>query len=205
MNLRQFLAGSAIVLAFAAPAGAQEPAAPAGGQASLLKALTDCAALTEPQARLACYDGLAPRLKAALAKPPAVVARRRPPTKEEQKSWFGFNMDDLFGSGQAQQTTPQTFGAENTPAAQTAREDHKSQAIDSITAGLTEYAYNPFGKFLVILDNGQIWKQLQGDSGRAHFRRKASDNKVTISRGFLGSYNLTINGSNKVYKVNRVK
>jgi hypothetical protein len=35
------------------------------------------------------------------------------------------------------------------------------------------------------------------------FRKK--DNAVLISRGLMGSYNLQINGSNKVFKVKRIK
>ncbi len=204
MNLRHILAGSAIVLAFTAPAGAQGAAASPDGGRNLLKALSDCAALTDSPARLACYDGLAPRVKEALAAPPVAVAGR-PPTKEEQTSWFGFDVGGLFGTSPAQQTTPEQFGAENTPAAKEAREDKKAKVLDSITAGVKEYAFNPFGKFIVFLDNGQIWKQKQGDSDRAHFRRKASDNTVTISRGFLGSYNLKVNDSERIFKVNRIK
>jgi hypothetical protein len=50
-----------------------------------------------------------------------------------------------------------------------------------------------------------VWRQLQGDADRAHFKSNARDNRVTVSRGALGSYNLSINGSGKIYKVTRVK
>jgi hypothetical protein len=55
----------------------------------------------------------------------------------------------------------------------------------------------------VFLEGGQVWRQLEADSGRANFRR--SGNTVTISRGLIGSYNMQINGSNAVFKVKRVK
>ena len=70
---------------------------------------------------------------------------------------------------------------------------------------MTEVSYNPLGKFIVFLDNGQIWRQIEGDSDQATFHKPAKDNKVTISRGFIGSYNLTINDSVKTFKVTRVK
>ena len=202
MNLRLFLAGSAMILAWNAQALAAGPDE-AGGNA-LLRAMSHCAALTDGAARLACYDGLAPRVNAALAGEPAAVATRAP-TKEEQKSWFGFDVGDLFGSSPATQTTPQQFGVENTEAARTERESPQANQIESISAGVTEYAYNPFGKFIVFLDNGQVWKQVPGDADRARFKRKAADNTVAISRGFIGSYNLSINGSNRIYKVTRIK
>jgi hypothetical protein len=56
---------------------------------------------------------------------------------------------------------------------------------------------------VVFLDNGQIWQQLQGESEHANFSR--SGDTVTISRGFIGSYNLQINDSHKVFKVKRIK
>ena len=42
------------------------------------------------------------------------------------------------------------------------------------------------------------------DSERAIFHKGGGDT-VSISRGLLGSYNLQINDSNKVFKVKRVK
>ena len=77
--------------------------------------------------------------------------------------------------------------------------------VDSISATLTDYSFTPFHKFIIFLNNGQVWRQIQGDSEIAHFSRAAADNTVTIERGTLGSYNLRINDSNKVFKVTRVK
>jgi hypothetical protein len=194
---------SAVAAAFfAVPALAQD-------RQEVLEALGKCANLTDDKARLACYDTLAPRVKDALNSPPSAVASSGPPTKEEQESWFGFNIGNLFGSAPAQQTTPQQFGSDKLPKVEPAPGEATASTpppeLDSITAGVTEYAYNPFGKFIVFLDNGQVWSQLQGDSEYAHFSKNAKDNKVTIERGFIGSYNLTLNDSEKVYKVTRIK
>ena len=209
---RWMLGAAAAVFFAAAPALAQD-------RQQVLEALTKCADLTDDKARLACYDALAPRVKDALATPPSAVASNAPPTKEEQESWFGFNIDNLFGTAPSQQTTPEKFGADKLPPpppppapppgsaeAQAAPPPPpEPQELESITAGVTEYAFTPFGKFIVILDNGQVWRQLEGDADKAHFEKNAKDNKVTISRGFIGSYNLKINDSEKVYKVTRVK
>ena len=216
MNLRIFLTAGAAALT-ASIALAVGPAQAA--DAALLTAVAHCGTLNDPVKRLACYDALAPRVQAALSASPAspalVAAAPAPapnvpakasPTEEEQKSWFGFNMGDLFGTAPDKQPTPQKFGADKLPKQeQTKAAPEAPQSIDSITAKVTDYAYNAFGKFFVFLDNGQVWKQLQGDADRAHFRSRAGDNTVTISRGFLGSYNLTMNGSNHLYKVTRIK
>ena len=86
-----------------------------------------------------------------------------------------------------------------------AQEEAAQTELESISAGVSDYAYTPLGKFIVFLDNGQVWRQIPGDADRAMFRKTAKDNAVTISRGFVGSYNMTINGSAKVFKVTRVK
>jgi len=180
------------------------PAFAATSTQDLLEALGKCAAVAEDHARLACYDALSPHVKEALAAPPAALPGNRPPTDEEQRSWFGFDLGNLFGASPSQQTTPQAFGSDRLPETH-AKEETAAVAVDSITAGVTDYAYTPFGKFIVFLDNGQVWRQIEGDADHAVFRKSAKDNKVTINRGLIGSYNLMINGSERVFKVTRVK
>jgi hypothetical protein len=170
----------------------------------VLDGLQKCATVAEDKARLACYDALVHPAQQALARPPEPQEASHPPTKEEQKSWFGFDLSGLFNSSPSQQATPQQFGAENLPATKQKVEEAKEE-VDSISAGVTEYAYTPLGKFIVFLDNGQVWRQIQGDADRAQFHKSPTDNKVTISRGWIGSYNLTLNDGNKAFKVERVK
>ena len=176
----------------------------AGARDDVVAGLARCSTIADDKARLACYDALAPRAKDAMATPPASLDHE--PTKEEQESWFGFNFDNLFGGGVTEPTTPEQFGKERTAEAQAKREEAiKTEAIDSITDKVTEVAFTPFGRFVVFLKNGQVWRQIEGDTDRARFLPVTTDNVVTISRGSLGSYNLQINDSNQIYKVTRVK
>lgn len=172
----------------------------AASRDDVIEAIGKCASVADDKARLACYDSLAPRVRDALATPPASIDHE--PTRQEQESWFGFNIGNLFGGGSSAPTTPEQFGKERTEEAHQARQHEE---IESITAGVTEVAFTPFGHFILFLDNGQVWRQLPGDADRARFKSRVSDNKVTISHGSLESYNLTINGSAKLYKVTRVK
>lgn len=172
----------------------------ASARDDVLEAMGQCAAIGDSAARLACYDKLAPRLKDALATPPTALDHE--PTKAEQESWFGFDIGDLFGGGSSVATTPEQFGKERTAEHQAIRE---REEIDSISAGVSDVAFTPFGQFIVFLDNGQVWRQLQGEPERAHFLSDTKENKVTISRGAIGSYNLKLNDSVKIYKVTRVK
>jgi hypothetical protein len=183
--------------------------AQAGPRDDVLAAMGKCAALADDKARLACYDGLAPRLRDALNTPPPTLDH--PPTQEEQQSWFGFDLGNWFDGSTppAAQTTPEKFGADKLPPPPAGAEQSSEstapaqpQEIESITATVTDYSFNPFGKFIVFLDNGQVWREIDPDT--AHFN-KGSPNTVTIERGALGSYNLHINDSNKTYKVTRIK
>jgi hypothetical protein len=171
----------------------------AGMRDDVLEAMGRCAAVADNQARLACYDAAAPRLKDALATPPASLGRA--PTVQEQQSWFGFDVGGLFGGGSSV-TTPSEFGKERTPEVQATRE---REEIDNISAHVSDVAFTPFGQFIVFLANGQIWRQVQGDADRARFSSPLKENTVTISRGAFGSYSLTVNDSNHVFKVTRVK
>lgn len=179
------------------------PALCAPATQDVLEAMGHCAGVADDHARLACYDALAPRLRDALAAPPAALPGNRVPTADEQRSWFGFDLGSLFGSAPAQQTTPAQFGANTLPETH-AKEEQASAKVDSITAGVSDVAYTPFGKFIVFLDNGEVWRQIEGDSDHAIFP-KARKTDVTIRRGFIGSYNLTIGDSDRMYKVTRVK
>ncbi len=198
MKLRFFTAACATAVLLHVGIAAASP------RDDVLQGVQKCSTITDDKTRLACYDALVRPAQAALARPPEPQEATHPPTKEEQKSWFGFDISGLFNTSPSRQATPQQFGSENLPSTREKQETAKSE-IDSITAGVTEYAYTPFGKFIVFLDNGQVWRQLEGDSDHAYFRKIPKDNKVTISRGFIGSYNLTINDSRKMFKVMRVK
>jgi hypothetical protein len=165
----------------------------------VLRAMDQCSTITDKDQRLACYDQLSTQVKSAIAGLP----RTAPPTEAEQKSWFGFDFGNIFGSAPAQQTTPEQFGSDKLPQQPPKPGEEAPPApIESIGARVTEFAYTPFGKFIVFLDSGQVWRQIEGDADKANFRK---GDTVTISRGFIGSYNLSIDGSSKVYKVKRVK
>jgi hypothetical protein len=193
MNLRTAASLAALLLII--PITAQ-----AGVRDDVLRAMDQCSAVTDKDKRLACFDQLSVQVKQAIAEGP----RTGPPTVEQQKSWFGFDFGDIFG-GPSQQTTPQQFGSENLPAPPPKEgEPPPAGPIDSITANVTDYALNPFGKFVVFLESGQVWKQIGGESDIANFK-KSGNNSVLISRGALGSYNMQINGSNRVFKVKRIK
>jgi hypothetical protein len=173
-----------------------------------LSAVAKCASLTDDHGRLACYDAAAPKVKDALAAPvpPPQVAQ----TPQQSESWFG--LPDIFGgNGKPAQTTPQQFGNESLPTPPPPPPKPGEPVppapppiIDSITANVTDWAIHPDRRFIVFLDNGQVWQQMLGDTNVAHFEKKGP-NAVVISRGYFGSYNLKLNDTGMAYKVTRIK
>jgi hypothetical protein len=149
--------------------------------------IAKCADISDSSERLKCFDAAVPRAKSALATPAPQAAEKR-----GFLDWFG------FGSPQKPVTKTEDFG-------KSAPEPGPGGEITEITATVIEFAKTPRGKSVFILDNGQVWRQLDAD--RTEVRDPAPDTKmkVTIETGALGSYNLTIEGRNAMIKVTRLK
>jgi hypothetical protein len=71
---------------------------------------------------------------------------------------------------------------------------------------MSSYRFEKNGAFVVILQNGQQWRQIDVDSGvRAPWRRRPSTYTVTVSAGEFGSYTLHTDESPYLYKVEPVR
>jgi len=67
------------------------------------------------------------------------------------------------------------------------------------------YRFEKNGAFVVTLDNGQEWRQVDADSGtQASWMRPPSTYTVTISQGAFGSYILHTDDNPRIYKVEHV-
>jgi hypothetical protein len=69
---------------------------------------------------------------------------------------------------------------------------------------MASYRFDSNGFFTVVLDNGEAWRQLDGDTTMAHWFRKPGSYVVTVTAGVLGSSNLRVQGEGRSYKVRRV-
>ena len=59
---------------------------------------------------------------------------------------------------------------------------------------------NAYGKWVVTLDNGQVWKQLRSETIRI-----SVDDNVLIERGLMNSFFFRLNDNNRQIKFSRVK
>lgn len=155
-----------------------------------LAEIAKCADIAAAAERLQCYDTAAATAKSLLAAPPQQSASE---TEEEGGvlAWFGFGSKKPI-------TKPEDFG-------KTPEEVAGPKEISEISATVTEFAKNAYGKSIFILDNGQVWKQIDGDSVEVAAPRQGATMAVKIEKAFMGSFSLTIDGRNGIVKVRRIK
>jgi len=151
-----------------------------------LSEIVRCAGIADSGERLKCFDAAAPRARSALAEQE---------TKEKRGilDWFGFSRP------RKPVTKPEEFGKPQPPTPVPGGE------ITRITSTVIEFALTPRGKALFVLENGQVWRQLDADDTRVLEPDPGRPMKVTIEIGFLESYNLMIEGRNALIKVRRLK
>jgi len=77
--------------------------------------------------------------------------------------------------------------------------------VDQVVATVRELSKSVRGRALFVLDNGQTWRQLEGDDVQVLEPPPGTTLKVTIVRGAFGSYNLAIEGRNGMVRVRRVE
>ncbi len=102
----------------------------------------------------------------------------------------------------AKQHSEDDFGARDIKKRAQAEEASKQQTLIS---GLVELSRTRSDKYVFILENGQIWRQAQSDTGKLFIPKKLDTVKVVIKRGFLGSHRLMIEGKKRSIKVNRLR
>jgi len=141
------------------------------------------AGIADSSARLKCFDAAAPRANGAPVAQPATGAPDRD----------GFGFSPLPAA-----TRVEDFG-----------KPPVLPEITQVTATVIELARTARGRSIFVLDNGQVWRQLDGDDADVQDPRPGKPMKVTIEMGvlavLLGNYNLTIEGRNGLIRVQRVK
>jgi hypothetical protein len=147
------------------------------GRAAAFKAVTDCRAMSDPTARLACYDDAVSKLDQAEASGQVVVLDRAA-AKEVKRQAFGFSIPSisLFSKGD------------------------KEEEVDRLTDTLKSARERADHRWVFTLSDGQVWRQI--DTSQFVNDPKAGDS-VEIKRAALGSYVLKVDGKQPAVKVHR--
>ena len=158
-------------------------AARADATRDALTEIAKCADIAESSERLKCFDAAVPRARSALVAP-----EQQPAEKRGFLEWFGFSKPVQ---------KPEDFGKPPPPPG--------PGEITEITSNVIEFAWTPKGRAVFVLDNGQVWRQLDADSTAVRDPTPGKPMKVTIETGAIGSFNMSIEGRNGIIKVTRLK
>ncbi len=193
-----------------------------------------CAAIGELRIWLDCFYGAAQPVRAALSMPPAPQAQlalvatppagRVPPddvavrdtvmaeafrcnTATDERQWlscyYGAAADVRarlgLGAAAPRPAAPPPFGM----SARTKNEIPDN--ADHLSTHMQSYSFDGDGMFTVTLDNGQVWRQIAGDTDYARWKKPATSYLVRISHGLFGSYNLQVLKEAGVFKVRRLE
>lgn len=143
-------------------------AVPAVAQEGATADLVRCRATTNDAARLACYDAAVAAFETARAQGEVVVLSRSEVAETQRRS-FGFDLNVL-----------NPFDSDGQP-----------EELASVDGTLAR-ARQAGGKWIVTLEDGSTWRQL--DNASPYFRT-AAGTPVHIRRAALGSYMMTIGGA----------
>ena len=141
-------------------------------RAAAFQAVLDCRATTDAAARLACFDAAASSLDQAETKGDIVVIDREQATTARKQA-FGFELPslDIFDK-----VMP--------------KED-----LDKVTVTLKEAYRGKDGKWVMVLEDGAVWRQIDSESP---FNAPRAGSTVKIRRAALGSFFLNIDGQTAI-------
>ncbi len=191
-----FLMGLSIV----APSLAAGPSDPDG-----LRDIASCRGISKSKARLRCFDRATKFLDEA---PERVTQGEQAVAATDTPAVAAVAPVAALPAGapppasyDAEEVDPDaSFGAENL-VKKDGRERKKE--LRAVTVSITT---NKIGKYTVVLDNGQVWRQLQGDSNKLRVRRGAESGQgVIIKRRAMGAYALRLTNAKTSILVRRVK
>ena len=165
-----------------------------------LAQITKCADIAGAAERLQCFDTATSGAKSALAAPAGPAMEQTAAAQTDQKqaeetegggvlSWFGLSRPV---------TKPEQFGRPPPP-------PNAPKEIQEISANVLEFAKTVYGRSIFVLENGQVWKQVDGDQIEVKEPAKGETMKVVIETAVMGSYNLKVVGHTGTVKVRRIK
>lgn len=158
-------------------------------QANAVFTIKKCTKIQSDRDRLACYDMAAGKLAAAVDSGDIVVIDKAT-VQEAKKEVFGLDLPTLSGIGKIFRSG----------SAKGLRVDQNTIQVNITSVEQIGYKKNRF-----ILENGQVWDQVQSSSYRVPKRKKDKPYFVTIAKAALNSFNLRVNDTGKKIKVKRVK
>jgi hypothetical protein len=158
--------------------------------------LESCAKIENPVERLTCYDKVSGRLPADTAKASNIAPNTVDPVvpKANVTVTVAPATTSTEPAVEPKPGAKENFGLEH-------KQKPKDDQPDEMQIRWTRKMQDAHGKWIIFLENGQVWRQTEG----ADFSFNNPEQLVVISRGILGSFFLTeLDGSRRI-RVMRVK
>lgn len=179
----------------------------AGEQDDAVANVIACGSVRGDKARLRCFEAAAPALGEAFPEALAAAEVRaeeaRMAAEEEAKEEFGLSVPEKRANDPFEE---KSFGAEDLPkVAVKDSDDDNDDQVDSIVAGVTDVSTSVTGRIIVFLDNGQVWRQIDGDKATPYIRKNLDGVSATVKRGALGSYWVRLDNTRTAFKARRIK
>lgn len=177
MTMKLKLLGLAGLL-LAAPLGADRPKAGPPAQPKVFSDLLECRKVTDPQARLGCYDTQAAILADAAEKRQIVVADRAE-VEKTRKGLFGFAL----------------------PISPILGDEGEQQEAKRLDTSVVSARRSRDGGWIIVLAGAGTWEQT--DSKVLPLSPR-SGQKVVVTKGAIGSYFISVDGQSAL-KMRRIQ
>ncbi len=176
-------------------------------RADAIDDLRDCAQIQSSGERLGCYDAAMVQIETQGLSMADVAAAQSsnvagPNTSqsssaetfgsERRGGLLGFGLPFLGKKDTSVETFGETGQATRSPEGQ----------ITEISIAITEFRYDGYGRLIVTLENGQVWRQTDGEKVRVSKRKQ---NFAAITAARMGGYLLRVNGKGVSARVVRVE
>jgi hypothetical protein len=157
-------------------AASAQAAAPVGtGTPAQVQRLMNCRSIASAQDRLACFDRESAAMDKQIASKDLVFVDREK-ARAAKRSLFGFSIPNFGG----------LFGGND-------------DEVKQIDGTIRTASHDPYGAWIITLQDGSVWAQTDDYPGLDPRPGK----KVTVKRGSLGSFWLSIPGQSGI-KVKRI-
>jgi len=151
--------------------------------ANEIKSFMACKKIVENEKRLACFDTAAEEIFQSGGMT-SVIEHKKLTQKDQVAN---------FAKSQLR-TSPVKLVREE-------EKKIKKEDLTEIKLKVIKVVFSTTKKFILFMENGQIWKQKE--SGRFHFPKNDFD--VTIKKSFIGGYNMIVPYHRSLVKVKRLK
>ncbi len=166
-------------------------------QSGLPEKMKSCAAITDDASRLTCYDTAVASLDAEAAK--LAAERKRASEARAREAAAKAEADRKLAEENAAKAKVDSFGAAGLPADR--KPDTKSDSIDELEGSIVEVFYSQAQSLIVVLENGQMWRQIDGIS----LPPVRAGDKVVIKKRALSGFRLTLVRQKRTVDVKRYR